>query len=108
MAPTFWKLLALLIALGYLVAFIIWGKPAGGGSLMLAILLLFVLSLIWCPEAFGVTPGWPPWRRKKKSILDTFGLAGHPSYRDSHAGMFVFLGWFFLIGIPIIFYLLGR
>ena len=104
MAITVSKLIAVVIALGYFVTAIVVEKPGVSEGVMLFLVLLVPLALIWFPE---MGSSWP---RKKTALYtydDSFGLRTGP-WRDSHPGVVAFMGWFFLLGLPIIFYLIWR
>jgi hypothetical protein len=104
MAITVSKLIAVVIALGYFVTALVVGKPGVGESIMLLLALLVPLALIWFPQ---LGSSWP----RKKTVLDTyedsFGLRSGP-WRDSHPWVVAFMGWFFLLGLPILLYFLWR
>jgi len=104
MAITVSKLIAVVIALGYFITAIVVGKPSFSEGIMLFLGLLVPLALIWFPQ---MGSSWP----RKKTVLyayqDSFGLRTGP-WRDSHPGMVAFLGWFFLLGLPIVWYLIWR
>jgi hypothetical protein len=101
MPVTIPKIVALLIALGYLIAAILIEHPSAGAMLMLVSVLLVPLVLIWFPEV-GIS--WP----RRKTILGTYDdrdrLSGPTGWRDSPPGLVVFMGWFFLIGMPLLLY----
>ncbi len=101
MTVTLPKLLALAIALGYFIAALVL-QPGVGMLITLALLLLLPLSLIWLPEKWNGL--WP----RKKSILgfysDPHVPYPHPAMRESAPGLIAFMGWFFLVGIPLIVY----
>jgi hypothetical protein len=105
MAITASKLVALLIAVGYFVAGIIAARPGFGGAATLLVALLFPLALIWFPQ---LGSSWP----RKKTVLYTYddSLGGLPRrpYRDSHPAIVAFMGWFFLLGLPIVLYFIWR
>jgi|SRR6516165_10295376 hypothetical protein len=104
MAITTSKLIAAAIALGYFVTAEIVAKPGVSESIMLFLVLLVPVALIWFPQ---MGSSWP----RKKTVLytyqDSFGLRSGPR-RDSHPGMVAFMGWFLLLGLPILFYFMWR
>ncbi len=101
MAVTIPKIVALLIAAGYVIAAIVIENPSAGAIIMLVVVLLVPLILIWFPE-IGVS--WP----RRKTILGTYAdrdrASTPPGWRDSPPGVVVFMGWFFLIGMPLLLY----
>jgi len=82
------KILSLLIALGYSFALVHWG---GVGSWKGCAGLLLPLSFIWFPEEIGNLTGY----------FDT----GYVNVKTPGA-IICFLGWFLLVGIPLLLYLL--
>lgn len=54
------------------------------------------LALIWFPE---IGSSWP----RRKTVLYTYenAVPGRP-LRDSHPGLVACMGWFFLLGLPLI------
>jgi hypothetical protein len=109
MAITFSKLLALLIALGYLVAALITKPGHWDGLILLALVLAVPLGLIWFPE---IGTRWPPGKKTvlgyyKDSVVGPFGVK--PAMRDSPPKLVALMGWFFLIGLPaLLFWLSSR
>jgi hypothetical protein len=104
MAITLAKLIAVVIALGYFVTAIVVEKPGLGDGVMLLLVLLVPLALIWFPQ---MGSSWP----RKKTVLYTYEDSFGPRtgrWRDSHPAMVVFMGWFFLLGLPIILYFIWR
>jgi hypothetical protein len=101
MAVTWDRLLALLIAIGYCVAGAQLSPRPAGGVVMLAVLLAVPLVLIWYPE---IGSRWP----QKKTILGADEEARRPNWRDSPPGVVAFMGWFLLVGLPLILYLISR
>jgi hypothetical protein len=104
MAITVSKLIAVVIALGYFVTAVVVGKPGVSEGVMLVLALLVPLALIWFPE---MGSSWP----RKKTVLytyeDSFGRRRRP-WRDSHPWMVAFMGWFFLLGLPLVCYFIWR
>lgn len=105
MAITWNKLAALVIALAYAVAAAIYEWSVGAGVIIFAI-ALFPLALIWFPEWIGTS--WPPWPRKKTRLFTYENVSGRggASYRDSHPFVVALMGWFFLVGLPIVMFFL--
>ena len=97
MRVTISKVVALLIAIGYVVAIVImWGEEFEPAFIVLRIVpaLIFILALIWFPEAIGGFTGYTC----RFHVVDT----------ESQPGIISFLGWFFLVGLPLIIYLVSR
>jgi hypothetical protein len=65
-----------------------------GGILILGVILLLPLALIWFPDVFG-------------SYIGPVGRGGHVD-QETPPVLIVIAGWFFLVGIPVILYLIGR
>jgi hypothetical protein len=88
------KIIAVVIATAYLTGMVLHDHEINRGVLSLSILLLIPLSLIWFPEEIG---GY-------------IGGAGHGGYIDAAtpSALMSFVGWFFLIGMPVVLYLLVR
>jgi hypothetical protein len=104
MAITASKLLALVIAVGYFLTALIVAKPGVSTGIMIFLVLLVPIALIWFPQ---LGSSWP---RKKTALYtyeDSFGLRTGP-WRDSYPGMVAFLGWLFLLSLPIICYYFWR
>ena len=104
MAITVSKLIAVVIALGYFVTAVVVAKPGVSEGIMLFLVLLVPLALIWFPQSGS---SWP---RKKTALYtyeDSFGLRTGP-WRDSHPWVVALMGWFFLLGLPIILYFIWR
>jgi hypothetical protein len=100
MAFTADRLLALAIALGYLIAAAILPHPGIGSLVMLAVVLAVPLVLIWYPE---IGTSWP----RKKTVIGTYADRGRVT-RDSPPWLVYLLGWFFLVGLPVVVYLTSR
>ena len=104
MVITVSKLLAVVIAIGYFVTAVVVEKPRLSEDIMLLLGLLVPLGLIWFPE---IGSSWP----RKKTVLgtyeDSFGSRTGP-WRNSPAWMVALMGWFFLLGLPIILYFIWR
>jgi hypothetical protein len=88
------RLGSLLVAVGYLIAaFVSAAKGQEGSVIILALALLLPLALIWFPELFGNYLG--PVR------------GGYIDHKTPGV-LIAIAGWFFLVGIPLILYLLWR
>ena len=102
MAITVSKLIALLISIGYFILALVVEKPTLSQAIVIVPVLLFPVALIWFPDMGS------SWYRKK-TILGNYdepvGRMG--TLRDSPPGLVAMMGWFFLLGMPVIFYLLG-
>jgi hypothetical protein len=98
MAITVSKLIAAVIALGYFITALVVAKPGFSEAVMLLLVLLVPLALIWYPQ---MGSSWP----RKKTVIytyeDSFGTRTGP-WRDSYPGMVEFMGWFLLLGLPIV------
>ena len=98
------KLIAVVIALGYFFTALVVVRPGVSEGIMFFLILLVPLALIWFPQ---LGSSWP---RKKTALYtyqDSFGLRTGPR-RDSHPGVVALMGWFFLLGLPIILYFIWR
>jgi hypothetical protein len=102
MALTWTNLLALAIALGLAVTAGVVERSAWLGVSVFALCLL-PLSLIWFADRIG---GRAPWQ--KLTVLWSYETGPKPGWRPSHPAMVAFMGWFLLIGMPIILYLIRR
>jgi hypothetical protein len=93
MQITFGKILSLLIAIGYVVVAIV---AEGGVSrdLWSLLVLLFPLGLIWFADELSVFRGY-------------VGRGGDID-EDTPAILISIMGWLFLVGMPVLFYLLGK
>ena len=92
MEVTVSKIVALVIAIGYAVGIIVFGS--GFRDYMLILALLVPLGLIWLPEICG----------------EFTGYAGHFTYVDCETPPWLVsaAGWFLLVGLPAICWLLSR
>ena len=106
MAVTWDRVLAILIALGWSVAMGIAERGVWPGFLML-ILMLVPVGLICCADDIGRGPREPG---PKLTILGYY--ARQPNLtgadRPTPPGLLVFVGWFLLVGLPIIILLVAR
>jgi hypothetical protein len=105
MAVTWTKLLALAIAIGYVVAASLTA-PSVSMIVTVAVVVAGPVALIWFPEYLGGS-----WINRKKTVLFTYDEPGRPMnrpQRDSHPGIVAFMGWFFLVGLPPLVYWLAR
>ncbi|MCI0643022.1 MAG: hypothetical protein L0Y72_28005 [Gemmataceae bacterium] len=104
MAITWTKLVSLLIAVAYSVAAAVYEWSVGTGLIVFAISLL-PLALIWFPDRLGA-----PWPRKKTRLYTYEKVSGRggASYRDSHPFVVALMGWFFLVGLPVLLFFLWR
>jgi hypothetical protein len=90
MQVTIGKLLSLLVAMGYAVLAV---KAGGVRGLVCCVALLFPMALIWFPEEIGDLTGY-----FKTGYVNV----------QTPAIIISFIGWFFLIGLPIILFLIKR
>jgi hypothetical protein len=105
MALTVGRVLALVIAVGWAVVGGVSGRSFWG-AVMLFVLLLVPLSLIWFAE-FVRRPGEPG--GPKLTVLGFYkkgGLTG--ADRPSHPAALALLGWFLLVGLPVLLLLFAR
>ncbi|MCI0683134.1 MAG: hypothetical protein L0Y71_13615 [Gemmataceae bacterium] len=102
MAVTWSKVLALFIAIGYVTAALLTGPSAGPG-IMVGLIMMPPVAMIWIPEHLGGS-----WTKRKKTVLYTYDepAALQRPLRDSHPGVVCFMGWFFLVGLPPLVYVL--
>jgi hypothetical protein len=85
MEITFTKILSLVIAAGYVLAAIAY---AGWGAIQLGVALLLPLALIWFPEEIGSFTGYVG----RGGMID----------QETPPILVSVMGWFFLIGLPLI------
>ena len=90
MQITFAKILSFGIALSYAILAIYWG---GVGYWKWCLGLSLPLALIWFPEEIGDLTG--------------YYKTGYVNVQTPGA-MVSFLGWFFLVGVPVLLYLLRK
>jgi hypothetical protein len=88
MMSVVWKIVALLIAIGNVVAMIVAEHGITKGSLAGGALLLLPLALIWFPEQPGSFTGYVG----RGGDIDT----------ETSPGLVSALGWFFLLGYPVL------
>jgi len=93
MQVTLWKLLAVVIALFYAIMLCVHEGGFTGNVLKGCFALLLPLALIWFPEELGAFKGY----------------VGRGGNIDTETPPFLvsFMGWFILVGLPVLFYLLG-
>ena len=94
MRVTLPKIAALLVASGYVAISVagVAGSPSARHELAYLLLLLFPLALIWFPEAIG----------------SATGFIGHGFVdRETPPWLVSAAGWFFLVGFPLLLWLLG-
>jgi len=94
MRVTWPKITALLIACGYVAVCAVGVVRSGAPRHELAylVVLLFPLALIWFPEPIG----------------GAVGYIGHGLVdRETPAWLVSAAGWFFLVGFPILLWLIG-
>jgi hypothetical protein len=84
------RIAALLIAIGYSIAMIVAEHGITKGSLAGGALLLLPLALIWFPEQLGSFTGYVG----RGGDIDT----------ETPPGLVSALGWFFLLGYPVLIY----
>ncbi len=84
------KIVSLLIAIGYTLFAIVDGGVSG---LFVAVALLLPLALIWFPDEMGSFTGCVA-----RGYID----------KETPAGCVSVMGWFFLVGFPVIILLLLR
>jgi hypothetical protein len=97
MVVTYSKLASLAIAIVYVAAGVFTGDATLGDITRLCMMLLIPLALIWFPDELGTVA---PMRRGGKWTTQG-GI-----WSESPGVLVATMGWFFLVGMPIIFYLL--
>jgi hypothetical protein len=104
MAITLDKLLSLLVALGYAALGAAVQRSIGTGLFVFGCSLI-PLSLIWFPEWWGSLGSGG-----KRTVLNNEeGQAGRGgTWRASPPTLIALLGWFFLVGLPLVGYLTSR
>jgi hypothetical protein len=93
MTITIGKVASLAIAAVYVVAMFLGGGSESSTIIEGCIALLLPLALIWFPEELGSMTGYVG----RGGNIDT----------ETPPFMVSFAGWFFLVGLPLIFYLFG-
>lgn len=91
MTLTSGKILSLLIAAAYVLVAILAG---GWGGIRVCFALLLPLALIWFPDELGSMTGF-------------VGRGGYVD-QESPPVLVSLMGWFFLVGFPILLWFLGR
>ena len=93
MKPTPSKIVAIVIALGYLVTSLVLGGSDTEGVPIVCLLLSFPLFFIWFPDF----------------VHDHIGRANTRFTSETPAFMIVVVGWLWLVGyLPLLAYLLAR
>jgi hypothetical protein len=94
MKITVGKIASILIAICYVVAAIVCEHGITRNVLGVIVPLMLPLALIWFPEQLGSFRGY----------------VGRGGYIDNDTPSFLvsILGWFFLVGLPVLFYFLWR
>src|SRR4051812_43058301 len=98
MVVTYSKLCSLAIAVVYVTAVAIAGGGRINDVLPVCVMLLIPLGLIWFPDELGSVS---PVRRGGKWTTEGAGR-----WSESPGILVAAMGWFFLIGMPLIFYVL--
>jgi len=93
MQITLGKTLGSLVALGYAVGMIVRSGGVTGHVVMGCGALLLPLAFLWFPDEIGGITGY--FGRGQKVDIET------------PPAVVSFMGWFFLVGFPVVFYLLG-
>lgn len=84
------KILSLVIAAAYVVAVI---PTAGWGAIQVCVMVALPLALIWFPEECGSFTGYV-----RGGFID----------QQSPAILVSMMGWFFLVGLPVLFWFIWR
>lgn len=87
------KVLSLVIAMGYAVAMVVQAHGVSAEVFKACIVLLLPLALIWFPDELGNFTGYVG----RGGNIDT----ATPSI------LVTIMGWFFLVGFPVLFYFLS-
>ncbi|HEY3932470.1 MAG TPA: hypothetical protein VGM58_08885 [Verrucomicrobiae bacterium] len=93
MQITIGKILGLLIAIGYAICAAIGAGGFTEEVFKCCMALLLPLALIWFPDEIGSFTGY-----FKSGYVNV----------ETPAIMISFMGWFFLVGLPVLFYFLNR
>jgi hypothetical protein len=88
------RVASVVVALTYLLIALVVTGGRDPRILLLAVSLLPPLALIWFPDLLG-------------SALGSLG-SGRSVNRETPPVLIVAAGWFLLVGLPVILYLLGR
>jgi hypothetical protein len=88
------KICAVLIAIGYFVAMLVAEHGLTKNSLVGGAVLLLPLVLIWFPEELGSYTGLVT----RGGQIDT----------ETPPGLVSAMGWFFLVGLPVLVYFLTK
>jgi hypothetical protein len=86
------KISAVLIAIAYVVAMIVHEHEINRGVVYMCLMLSLPLALIWFPEDLGSFTGYVG----RGGDIDT----------ETPPAVVAFIGWFFLLGYPVIIYFL--
>ena len=87
------KLLSLVIAGAYAVAMMVQARGVSAEVVKGCVVLLLPLALIWFPDELGRFTGYVG----RGGNIDT----------ETPAVLVAFMGWFFLVGLPVLFYFLN-
>jgi hypothetical protein len=88
------RIVSLVIAIGYVVAMVIAEHGLTKDSLLGGAILLLPLALIWFPEQLGSYTGIVT----RGGQIDT----------ETPLGLVSAMGWFFLVGFPLLIYFLTK
>lgn len=91
MQVTIPRILSIAIALGYVVLFVV--TQSGAAASYCCVVLLLPLALIWFPDKLG-------------SMTDYF-VKGSYVTAESPPILLSLVGWFFLVGLPLLVYFLS-
>jgi hypothetical protein len=86
------RIIAVLIAIAYVVAMIVHEHEINRGVVYMCLTLLVPLALIWFSEELGSFTGYVG----RGGDIDT----------ETPPPLVAFIGWFFLLGYPVIIYFL--
>jgi len=88
------RIASITVAMGYVVAAVIINGRLSRDLLILPMVLVFPLGLIWFPNEIG----------------SYIGPLGRGPYVDTPTPgiLIAIMGWFFLVGLPVILYFLAR
>ena len=82
-----------MIALGYVIAFVVSEGGVTANAFKCVLVLLVPLGLIWFPEEIGSYTGYV----SRGSTIDT----------ETPAFLVSLMGWLFLVGLPVVALFLG-